>query len=116
MARKTGNATTGIEDVLNQASDLTNNQASYVTHIRTIVNNNEVTLDFFYAAPDPTSSTIKLIAKRLHRIILPLGLAKEFSKILTNSMNNWEETFGIELPIVPIANEDTDANISDSAK
>jgi hypothetical protein len=90
-----------LEDILNEAIDLTNNQHSYVNNIRMRVTNNEVTIDCYFLAGDPKNPPGKPIAYRSHRLVLPLSLAKDIGQLLVNSLASWEEVTGVTLPIVP---------------
>ncbi|MDQ7027892.1 MAG: DUF3467 domain-containing protein [Anaerolineae bacterium] len=92
------------EEVLNEAIDLTQNQISYATNIRFTVSNNDVTLDFYRSGSNPKNPNGDPIAYRIHRIIIPPSLAKDISGLLANAMSNWEETFGVSLPIAPDEN------------
>ena len=92
---------TNTDTLLNNAIDLTDNKVSYITNIRFSITNNDVTLDLFYTSPNPKNPNGVPIAQRLHRIILPPGLAKNIGQLLADSMAGWEEAFGIELPITP---------------
>jgi hypothetical protein len=99
-----------LDDLLNEAVDLTDNRVSYSTNIRFRVSNNDVTLDFYYLAPDPKNPTGLPTAQRLHRIILPVGLAKNIGQLLANAMDEWESTFGVTLPLLPEQGEKDNAN------
>lgn len=90
-----------LEKILNKAVDLTDNKITYVTNIRFSISNNEATLDLFYVAKNPKNPDDELVAQRLHRVVMPLGLAKNIGQLLVNAMIGWEETFGISLPIFP---------------
>lgn len=92
-----------LDKLLNQAIDLTDNRVSYITNIRFNISNNEVTLDMYYVSPNPGDPGENPIVQRLHRIVIPLGLAKNIGELLVNAMSDWEENFGITLPIVPNA-------------
>lgn len=86
-----------LEDILNQAVDLTDNKVNYATNIRFYVTNNEVTLDFYYVSSDPNNPS-QPMGQRLNRIVIPLGLAKNIGQLLVNGMNEWEANFGVNLP------------------
>jgi len=89
-----------IEEILNSATDLTENRVTYANVVRVNVAGNEVLLDFYFMGTDPTGSE-EAVATRLHRFAVPLGTAKEMSNIMLNHITNWENTFGVNLPLQP---------------
>ena len=105
MAEKQQITPENMEGILNRATDLTDNRSTYVTNIRFRVSNNEVTLDLFYVGPDPRNPSGDPEAYRTHRITIPPSLAKNIGQLLANAMEEWEDAFGITLPLSP--NENT---------
>lgn len=91
-----------IDQLLDDADDLSNNTVSYVTHTRVRVSGNDVTLDLYQTLPIASSKKTVPKAKLLHRIVLPLGLAKDLSTSLASGVAFWENNFGIELPFNPV--------------
>jgi hypothetical protein len=55
----------------------------------------------FRVSPDPKNPNSQLVAHRLHRLILPLSLAKDIGQLLVKNLSNWEDTFGVTLPLTP---------------
>lgn len=88
-----------LDSILNSADDLTENKVTYVTNIRLNISNNEATLDLYYLSPDPQNPGGNPKAQRVQRLVMPLGLAKNIGQILVNAMTEWEDAFGITLPI-----------------
>lgn len=89
-----------IDDILNEATDLTDNKVTYSNTVRFNISLNEVTLDFYTLGPD--SKDIKsLKAIRVQRTIMPLSAAKEIAGLLQKGIAEWEATFGIDLPFEP---------------
>jgi hypothetical protein len=105
MSEESPFKTISVEEILNSASDLTQNQVTYANVVRVNVSGNEVILDFYFMGSDPTSNQ-EVIATRLHRFAIPLGTAKEMSSIMLNHIANWENTFGVNLPLQPIIETD----------
>lgn len=102
-----------LDDLLDSAEDLTGDKVSYATNVRIHVSNNEVTIDLFYAAPHMSRKSETPIVQRIHRIVMPLAVAKSTGKILLQGINAWEERTGITLPFDPQdvegdSNDDTD--------
>lgn len=89
-----------LENLLNNAIDLTDGNATYVTNVRFRMSNNDLTLDLYRVSPNPKKPQ-ENVAYLLHRVIIPPGLAKNTGNILVNMAVQWEDTFGISLPIVP---------------
>lgn len=90
-----------LDDILNEAIDTTNGDATYITNIRFRVTNNDVTLDMYYIGPNPKDPTVHPQAYLRNRIVIPVGLAKNIGSLLVNAMSDWEDTFGVTLPISP---------------
>jgi hypothetical protein len=114
MAEKQQIDSEKLEEILNAAIDLTENRSTYITNVRLRLSNSEVTLDLFYVSPDPRNPSGLPIAQRTHRLILPLSLAKNVGELLVSMANQWEEIFGITLPIMPAENTlevDEDKNV-----
>ncbi len=92
---------------LNQIIDMTQGQTSYINLVRVTTTPNEVILDLQFIAPDtnfPQNPTIR----HLHRVAMPLAVAKELGNLLENSINKWEEASGVNLPFMQ-ANQRFDA-------
>lgn len=100
-----------LEEILNRAVDLTENHSTYTTNIRFRVSNNEVTLDLFYMGPNPRNPPGDPEAYRTHRIVLSPSLAKNIGQLLLKAMTEWEESFGVTLPLS--LDEDTAEVIQD---
>lgn len=88
-----------IDDLLNMATDLTENRMSYVNHARFSVGPNEVILDLYVVVPNPVRSEPPQ-AHRLQRVIMPIALAKDLATRLIEGTSRWEELAGINLPII----------------
>lgn len=89
-----------LDDLLNHATDLTENKVAYISNIRFTVSATEVTMDLYAVGRNPTDIRLAQ-ASRIHRIIIPLSLAKDIASLLTAAVANWETTFGITLPLMP---------------
>jgi hypothetical protein len=108
-----------LEEILNSAIDLTENRVSYITHVRFRVSNVDITVDFFYVAPDFRDINGKPVAQRTHRIIMPLSLAKNIGELLVQATSDWEATMGVSLPLLPQGFDietDDEASYSDGSK
>ncbi|RMF82889.1 MAG: DUF3467 domain-containing protein [Chloroflexi bacterium] len=99
-----------IDEILNNAEDLTNGQLIYSNAVRVHASSNDVTLDLYILGTDPRDPVNNPVqAKHLHRIVLPLGTAKEMAQIVLNVTSQWEEAFGISLPFA--LNNKTETNV-----
>jgi hypothetical protein len=91
-----------IDDVLNNAVDMSSGQAIYINNARVRTNLNEVHLDLYQTLATHTKSQTLPEAKLLHRIVLPINLAKDLARIIEQGLDQWEQQMGITLPFTPI--------------
>ena len=89
----------GLEKVLSQAADKTEGRVTYVNNVRFNLTVNEVILDMYVTINSPSGDGP--VAQLVERIVLPISVAKDLSQIIMNSISEWEDTFGINLPLVP---------------
>lgn len=74
----------------------------YSNGVVTRVSPVEVILDFYHVTPPASESDNSediLYRKHVQRIVIPLSTAKEIGRILTESMKEFETTYGITLPV-----------------
>lgn len=95
-----------LNELLANAIDQTDNKLTYVNVVRFHLGINEVTLDLYFLGANPTTPNESSQAQRMARVIMPLGTAKELSQLLLNGISQWEDTFGIALPLVKDDNVD----------
>ncbi len=108
MINKNHDDKTAVKTMLSQATDLTDNKLSYISNVQLYFSAHEVTLDLYYMGPNKSPNVAEPEVFRLHRIVLPLGVAKEMGELLQNGIARWENEFGVELPIQPLSTEAND--------
>jgi len=90
-----------LERILNEATDLTDGgELPYITTMRFVFASNEVFVDLYTLAPDP-SDISKQQAQRVYRFVIPPSVAKDFAAKLSQGVNQWEDIHGINLPLKP---------------
>jgi len=90
-----------LDEILNQAIDLTNNSQSYATTARFAITPTELFLDLYVLAPNPSNLSTPE-ARRIQRIILPLSTAKDLAEKMLQGVKHWENVHGINLPLEAI--------------
>jgi hypothetical protein len=70
-----------IDELLDQADDLTDNRVSYINQARVSFGETEITLDLYLVSSNP-KETDTVAAQRVHRIVMPYPLAQEISSSL----------------------------------
>ncbi|MBC6935361.1 MAG: DUF3467 domain-containing protein [Chloroflexi bacterium] len=98
-----------LNKLLAEAADLTNNETTYINNVTFHIGVNEVTFDMYLVTADPRTLGKNTQAERLQRIVMPVGVAKELALLLINGISQWEDTFGITLPISPQSLSDEEA-------
>jgi hypothetical protein len=96
-----------INNILDHAVDSTEGRSQYINNFRFFLGPNEIIIDMYLMVPDGTSQN-GLQASRVHRIIVPVSAGKDFANTLSQTIQHWEETFGVTLspsPLVSSASE-----------
>src|SRR5262249_34970660 len=83
-----------LDTVLDNSIDLTDNKISYVNIVRFQIGANEITLDMYFLSASSKVSDKSPQAQRIHRVVMPLGAAKEVAQLLLDGISQWEDTFG----------------------
>jgi hypothetical protein len=93
-----------INQLLDEAVDLTEGHLSYTNNVRFNASNNEVFIDFFRASPHPKNINEPYV-ERIYRVVMPLGVGKDFAQKLLSVISLWEDKFGVNLPFETIEEE-----------
>ncbi len=91
-----------LDDLLNKARDLTEGRTNYANTARVAISGAEVYIDLYSLGPDPSEPN-KQTADRVSRIILPIGLGKVLSQLLSSVTSDWENAHGVNLPLSTVA-------------
>jgi len=88
-----------IDDLLANATDLPAERTDYVNSLRVSTALNEMTIDFYRILPSTKRPENPPDITHVQRILIPLGVAKNFAEILSASVEGWEAKFGVMEPI-----------------
>lgn len=87
-----------LRQVLSDAVDMTENRYSYVNNVQIYFIGNEVVLDLYFLGPNSKPNVQSPQAQRLHRIILPVEVAKETAELLLSGIGQLEAEQRIRIP------------------
>jgi hypothetical protein len=88
-----------VSDIIAKAKIDESHPDIYANHAQVVMTNNELILDFYYIAPNPSpSKTVNMQATRTQRIVLPLYSAKGIATAIANTIAIFEEDHNITLP------------------
>lgn len=102
-----------IDKLLDNAESVAEDTVTYITQTRLHIGANEATLDLYYTSPSLDGSAGETVSLHTHRLVLPLGLAKDLARSLHEGTKAWEQQMGIELPFTPAEIESDDSDASD---
>jgi hypothetical protein len=86
-----------LDELLNNAVDLTEQKIVYANNIRLRVMRDDVTLDLYHLAPNPTNPDEAAQAYRLSRVVLPVGLARILAGSLQDAVLDSEDASSTDL-------------------
>jgi hypothetical protein len=102
---KKGTNEAALNEVLNEAEDLTNNHVLHANSVRLNLSDDEVLLDLFQIEPEPNNSRKLPRGKKVGSFALPVSMAKEIGQLLLDS-----ETLKSAIPLAAASKPETGAN------
>lgn len=98
----------GMEDIINAIKNAEQVQDgggdAYSNNVQYMIAGGEFIMDFYFMAPGRNNER-KLRAKHLRRIVLPVGMLKDWINGMTNSVLNFEKASGVSLPHSELSND-----------
>lgn len=91
MSDEIQDAKEALRNILSEAIDLTENKYSYANNVQLYFAPSEVTLDIYFVGPNNKPNQPAPQAQRLHRIVLPIGVAQEVAELLLDNIAKVQE-------------------------